>query len=89
LKQVIIDFKPSAFDGYSELLRDKRLVGLAERYYQQLFDFPPEEWGRLRREFGKGTFVSDHHTPFIIKVIVVEETKDFIKLYVVEFSRRA
>jgi len=88
MKNIIVDFKPSAFEGLSALLSDKRLGGLAKRYYEELFDFPPEEWGRLRHEFGKDAFVSDRHTPFIIKVIVVEETEDYTRLYVTEFSRR-
>jgi hypothetical protein len=88
MKKVIVDFKQSVFEDFEGLCGDKRLGGLAERYYRELFDFPPEEWGRLRREFGKDTFVSDHHIPFIIKVIVVEERADFIHLYVTEFSPR-
>ena len=88
IKKVIIDFKPSAFGNYERLSKDKRLGGLAKRYYDELFDFPPDHWGKLREEFGKNTFVSDHHTPFIIKVIVVEEKEDSVRLYVTEFSRR-
>lgn len=88
MKKVIVDFKQSAFEDFEALCGDKRLGGLAQRHYQELFDFPPEEWGRLRREFGKETFVSDHHIPFIIKVVVVEERAEFIHLYVTEFSSR-
>jgi hypothetical protein len=88
VKKVTIDFKPAAWDSYDKLSKDKRLGGLAKRYYNELFDFPPEQWGKLREEFGKNTFVSDNHTPFIIKVIVVEEKADLIWLYVTEFSRR-
>lgn len=88
MKKVIVDFKQSAFEDFEALSEDKRLGGLARRYYQELFDFPPEEWGRLRREFGKDTFVSDHHIPFIIKVVMVEERAEFIHLYVTEFSLR-
>ncbi len=88
MKKIIIDFKPSAFENYTRLSKDKRLGGLAQRYYNELFGFPPEQWGRLREEFGKSTFVSDHHTPFIIKVIVVEEKAGSVWLYVTEFSAR-
>ena len=88
MKKIIIDFKPTAFDSYERLSKDKRLGGLAKRYYDELFNFPPEQWGKLREEFGKNTFVSDNHTPFIIKVIVVEEKTDSVWLYVTEFSRR-
>lgn len=88
MKKIIIDFKPDAFAEYERWCKDKRLGGLAKRYFQELFDFPPEEWGRLRKEFGKDTFVSDNHTPFIIKVVVVEEKVDSIWLYVTAFSKR-
>ena len=88
MKKVILDFKPSAFDSYERLSHDKRVGGLAKRYYRELFDFPPDQWGKLREEFGKGAFVSDNHTPFIIKVVVVEEKADSIWLYVTEFSLR-
>jgi hypothetical protein len=88
MKKVIIDFKPAAFESYEKLSVDKRLGGLAKRYYNELFDFTPEHWGRLREEFGKNTFVSDHHTPFIIKIVVVEEGADSVWLYVTEFKNR-
>jgi hypothetical protein len=88
VKKVIIDFKPAAFANYEKLSKDKRFGGLAKRYYGELFDFPPEQWGKLREEFRKNTFVSDNHTPFIIKVIVAEENDDSVRLYVTEFSRR-
>lgn len=88
MKKVIIDFKQSAFEDFEELCGCPRLGGLAQKYYRELFDFPPEEWGRLRTEFGKDTFVSDRHIPFIIKVVVVEEKAEFIHLYVTEFSPR-
>ncbi len=87
-KKVIVDFRPIAFEHFERLVRDKQLGGLAHKFYLELFDFPPEEWGRLRREHGKDTFVSDRHMPFIIQVIVVEESADQIKLYVTEFDRR-
>ncbi len=88
MKKVVIDFKPTAFESYQRLSRDNRLGGLAKRYYDELFDFPPEKWGKLREEFGKSAFVSDTHTPFIIKVIVAEEKADLLWLYVTEFSLR-
>ena len=88
MKKVIIDFKPNVWDSYEKLSKDKRLGGLAKRYFGELFDFPPEQWGKLRKEFGKDAFVSDNHTPFIIKVIVVEDKADSVWLYVTEFSPR-
>ena len=88
MKKIIIDFKPIAWTSYQNLSKDKRLGGLAKRYFDELFDFPPEQWGKLRKEFGKNTFVSDNHTPFIIKVIVAEETTDSVQLYVTEFKSR-
>ncbi|HXL74152.1 MAG TPA: hypothetical protein VN963_11075 [bacterium] len=88
MKKIIIDFKPTAWDSYDKLSNEKRMGGLAKRYYEEMFDFPPERWGKLRKEFGKITFVSDNHVPFIIKVIVVEEQSDSIWLYVTEFRYR-
>jgi hypothetical protein len=88
MKKIIVDFKQSAFDNFEALSRDKRVGGLAQKFYRELFDFPPEEWGRLRREFGKDTFVSDRHIPFIIKVAVVEEKPELVHLYVTEYRLR-
>lgn len=88
MKKVLIDFKQSAFEDFKGISADKRLGGLAKKYYRALFDFPPEEWGKMRREFGKNTFVSDRHVPFVIKVVVVEEKAGFIHLYVTEFKPR-
>ncbi len=45
MKKVIVDFKPTAFKSYEMLSNDKRVGGLAKRYYEELFDFPPEQWG--------------------------------------------
>jgi hypothetical protein len=87
-KKIIIEFKPIALEHFEKLTLDKRFGGLALKFYRELFDFPPEEWGRLRKEYGKETFVSDKHIPFVIQVIVVEETDDHLKLYVTEFDRR-
>ncbi len=87
MKKIIVDFKPGAYESFSRLAADKRLGGLARKFYQELFDFPPDEWGRLRTEFGKNTFVSDNHMPFIIKV-VAEERDGELYLYVTEFSLR-
>lgn len=83
-----IDFKSSAFDSYEKLSNDPRLGGLAKRYFNELFDFPPERWGKLRKGFGKDTFVSDTHAPFIIKVIAEEEQDASVRLYVTEFRLR-
>ena len=88
MKEVRIDFKQSAFEEFAEISADKRIGGLARRYYRELFDFPPEEWGRMRRAFGQNTFVSDRHIPFSIKVVVVEEKADWVHLYVTEFKVR-
>lgn len=84
----IIDFKPSAYENFISLSQDKRLGDLAWRHYRELFDFPPERWGKLRTEFGKSTFVSDRHTPFIIKVVVMEDGAGETHIYVTEFSIR-
>ena len=88
MKEVRVDFKQSAFEDFIELSANKRLGGLAKRYYRELFDFPPGEWGRMRRQFGKNTFVSDRHVPFVIKVVMAEEKAGFIHLYVTEFRAR-
>lgn len=88
MREVRVDFKQSAFEDFNELSADKRLGGLAKKYYQELFDFPPGEWGRMRRQFGKNTFVSDRHIPFVIKVVVAEERADGVHLYVTEFKAR-
>ncbi len=88
MKKVVIDFKPSVFESYGRLSSDKRWGGMAKRYYDELFDFPPEKWGKLRRDFGKDCFVSDRHTPFVIKVVVVEDKADHLWLYVTQFTRR-
>jgi hypothetical protein len=88
VKKVVIDFKPNAWSGYQGLLGNKRWGGVAKKYYDELFEFPPEEWGRMRREFGKITFVSDRHMPFVIQVIVVEQTASLLHLYVTEFKAR-
>ncbi len=88
MKETRVDFKQSAFEDFKELAANKRLGGLARKYYRELFDFPPGEWGRMRRQFGKNTFVSDRHIPFVIKVVVVEERADLAHLYVTEFKAR-
>ena len=88
MKEVRIDFKQSAFEDFKELSAHQRLGGLAKRYYRELFDFPPGEWGRMRREFGKNTFVSDRHMPFVIKVVVAGEDAGWVHLYVTEFKAR-
>jgi hypothetical protein len=88
MKKVVIDFKPSAYVNYQRLAADKRWGGLAKRYYDELFDFPPEKWGRMRKSFGKDCFVSDRHTPFVIKLVIAEEKTDRLWLYVTQFTRR-
>lgn len=88
MKKILVDFKQSALEDFKEISGNKRLGGLARKYYRELFDFPTAEWGKLRRQFGKNTFVSDPHLPFVIKVVVAEERADSIHLYVTEFRER-
>ena len=60
---------------------------LSIRYFNELFHFTPDHWGRVRRELGKDTFVSDGHCPFEIRGWI-ENTQPKRTLHILRFSLR-
>jgi hypothetical protein len=89
MEKIDIYFETGAFENFSALKdgADLFTAQLAVKYYNQLFRFPPEHWGRVRRELGKDTFVSDRHCPFEIKGWI-EETAPLRTLHILKFAIR-
>ena len=89
MEKIRVFFDTEAKESFDLLKggKDLFIAQLAIRYFNELFDFPPDHWGRMRREFGKDTFVSDNHCPFEIKGWI-EDTTPTRTLHILEFSRR-
>jgi hypothetical protein len=88
LEKVIIKFDLEAKTSYEHLrIGPPFLSQLALRYYNALFDFPPERWLRLRKEFGHDTFTSDRHCVLDIRGIL-EDTRPFRTLKITHFEVR-
>jgi hypothetical protein len=89
MENVIIFMETGALKEFEALKdgEDLFISQLSVRYYNELFRFPPDRWGRVRRELGKDTFVSDRHCPFEIRGWI-EDTQPKRTLHVLQFSLR-
>jgi hypothetical protein len=88
LERVRIEFSLEARDDFEVLRTGPPLVAqLAIRCYNELFEIPPETWGRIRRENGRDTFVSEHHSIFDIRGII-EDTTPMRTLNITHFELR-
>jgi hypothetical protein len=68
LEKVIVEFTLEAKTSYERLRNGAPFLSqLALRYYKALFDFPPEDWLRVRRNLGHDTFTSDSHCALDIR----------------------
>ena len=87
MENINVIFDTEALQGFIALRNGESLftAQLATRYYNQLFRFPPEHWGKVRHEFGLDTFISDSHCPFEIHGWI-EETQPSRTLHVFRFS---
>lgn len=89
MENILIYFETSAKEDFESLRGggDLFISQLATRYYNQLFRFPPQHWGKMRHELGNDTFVSDRHCPFEIRGWI-EETAPLRTLHIVKFALR-
>jgi hypothetical protein len=75
LEKVHVEFSHEAHDSFKNLRNGPPLIAqLAIRYYNELFEIPPETWGRFRRENGQDTFVSERHCILDIRGVIEEAT---------------
>ena len=88
MERVNVEFSLEARDSFEALRAGLPLAAqLAIRYYNQLFEIPPETWGRLRRENNQDTFVSEHHCIFDIRGMI-EDTTPIRTLNITHFELR-
>jgi hypothetical protein len=67
LEKIEVLLSPEAQDEFEELLGNKVFGGLAKRYFKELNDFPPEDWGDIHSKEGESLFKSDNHVIFDIQ----------------------
>jgi hypothetical protein len=88
MEKVIIKFSLEALDSFEELKKGTPFISqMAVRYYNELFEIPPEKWGRIRRENNTDTFVSEKHFVFDIRG-VIEDTLPTRTLNITHFELR-
>ena len=88
MEKVRVVFSFEASESFETLKKSPPLVSqLAVRYYNELFEIPPENWGRIRRENHQDTFVSEKHCVFDIRG-VVEDTPPIRTLNITHFELR-
>lgn len=88
MEKVIVRFSHEANQSFANLRNGPPLVShLAVNFYNELFDIPPEKWGRIRRENNSDTFVSESHCIFDIRG-VIEDTTPTRTLYITHFELR-
>jgi|GEM_PF-1915632 len=88
MEKVTIKFGFEARDSFEELKKGSPFISqLAVRYYNELFEIPPEKWGRIRRENNHDTFVSEKHCVIDIRG-VIEDTQPTRTLNITHFELR-
>ena len=89
MEKVKVIFDPRAKTEYDNIRNGDNAFHsqLALRYYNDLFRFPPDHWGRLRRQYGCVHFVSEDHCIFDIRA-TLEETAPVKTLNVLYFQLR-
>ncbi len=88
MEKVRIGFSLEANHSFEKLRHGPPLIAqLAIRYYNELFEIPPEKWGRIRHENGRDTFVSEKHCIFDIRGII-EDADPIRILNVTHFELR-
>lgn len=88
MEKVRVEFSFEADESFKEIQKGSPLTSqLAIRCFNELFEIPPETWGRIRRENGVDTFVSEKHYVFDIRG-VIEDTKPTRTLNVTHFELR-
>ncbi len=88
MEKVRVEFSIEANESFQALRKGPPLIAqLALRYYNELFEIPPERWGRIRRENHWDTFVSEKHCVFDIRG-VIEEAQPVRILNITHFELR-
>lgn len=88
MEKVRVEFSFEANASLETLRKGPPFIAqLAIRYYNELFEIPPENWGRIRRENGWDTFVSEKHCVFDIRG-VIEESRPARTLNITHFELR-
>lgn len=88
MEKVVIKFSLEAHDSFEELKKGSPFISqMAFRYYNELFEIPPEKWGRIRRENNQDTFVSEKHCVLDIRGLI-EDTHPVRTLNVTHFELR-
>lgn len=71
MEKVFVLFGTDAHRSLEALKKGSPLIAqLAIRYYNELFDIPPQKWGRIRHENGQDSFVSEKHCVFDIRGVI-------------------
>lgn len=88
MEKVVIQFSLEARDSFEGLKNGTPFISqMAIRYYNELFEIPPEKWGRIRRENNQDTFVSEKHCIFDIRGLI-EDTLPARTLNITHFELR-
>jgi len=88
MEKVRVEFSVEAHESFEKLRKGPPFMAqLAVRFYNELFEIPPETWGRIRRENHQDTFVSEKHCVFDIRGII-EDTHPTRTLNITHFELR-
>jgi hypothetical protein len=89
MEKIKIEFTSIALAQFLELENGENLYfsQLAKRSRNELEEFPPEKWGRIRQECGSDTFVSGSENLLDIRGYF-EETSPVRTLWITTFKRR-